>query len=55
MLIIKGKNAYTVTESATKWTVKTASGKLELVFDVSKEICATVDALQEYVLKTKMF
>ena len=54
MVIVKGEKTYTVTESATKWTVKTDSGKLELAFDVSKDICATIDELREYVTTNEL-
>ena len=55
MVIVKGEKTYTVTKSATKWTVKTDSGKLELAFDVSKDICATIDELREYVTTNELF
>lgn len=50
MIIEKKGKVYTVTESSTKWTVKSDSGKLLVAFDVSKELCATADELREYVL-----
>ena len=55
MFIVKGEKNYTVTESANKWTVKTNGEKLELVFDISKEICATENELREYVRINNMF
>ena len=55
MIIEKGEKVYTVTESGSKWTVKTGSGKLSVVFDVSKELCETAEALREYVLTENTF
>ena len=50
MVIEKNDKVYTVTESRDKWTVKTEDGKLSIAFDVSKELCPSVDELREYVL-----
>ena len=50
MIIEKNGKVYTVTESSTKWTVKSDSGKLSVAFNVSKELCSTADELREYVL-----
>ncbi len=55
MVIVKGEKNYLVTESATKWTVKTDDGKLAISFDVSKEICGTIDELREYVSTNELF
>lgn len=55
MFIVKGEKTYIITESANKWTVKTDSEKLELVFDVSKEICATENELRDYVRTNNIF
>ena len=55
MIIEKGERVYDVTESGSKWVVKTGNGKLSVVFDVSKELCKTEEALREYVLTESTF
>ncbi len=50
MMIEKNGKTYAVTESTTKWTLKSSYGKLDIAFDVAKESCATFDELREYVL-----
>ena len=50
MIIEKNGKTYTITELQNKWNVKTNSGKLSATYEVSKELCPTIDALQEYVL-----
>lgn len=55
MDIIKNGKTYTITECTSKWIIKSTSGKLSVSFDVSKEICKTVNELHEYILSNKMF
>ncbi len=55
MNIAKGNKIYNITEHINKWIVKSASGKLSISFDVSKELCKTEDELREYVLSNEMF
>lgn len=55
MIIEKNGKAYTVAEHRDKWTVKAESGKLSVAFDVSKELCPTVDALRVYVNNNSIF
>lgn len=50
MIIEKNDKAYTVAEYRNKWTVKANSGKLLVSFDISKELCATLDELRKYVI-----
>lgn len=55
MDIMKNNNNYCVTEYAEKWVIKSASGKLSVAIDVSKEICKTEDELHNYILSNEMF
>ena len=55
MDITKNGKTYTVTELRNKWTVKAENGKLSVAYDVSKELCATTDELQKYVLQSELF
>lgn len=55
MDITKNNKTYTITESRNKWTVKAENGKLSVAYDVSKDLCATVEELHEYVLKNDLF
>lgn len=55
MDIVKNGKTYSVTECISKWAINSASGKLSVSFDVSKEICKTEDELHDYVLSNEMF
>ena len=55
MIITKGSKMYSVSESSTKWIVKVESGRLEVSYDISKEICKTEAELREYVLNNEIF
>ena len=55
MIIEKNGKIYTVTETSTKWAVKSECGKLSVSFDVSKKICKTERELKEYVLNNELF
>lgn len=55
MIIEKNGKTYTVTEHRDKWRVTAESGKLSIAFDVSKELCATADALRVYVNNNSIF
>ena len=55
MDITKNDKTYTVTESRNKWTVKAENGKLSVAYDVSKDLCTTVEELRKYILKSDLF
>lgn len=55
MDIVKNGKTYNVTECIGKWVIKSASGKLSVSFDISKEICKTEDELHNYILSNEIF
>ncbi len=55
IIIKKNDKTYNITECIGKWVIKSASGKLSVSFDVSKEICKTEDELRNYILSNEMF
>lgn len=55
MIIEKNDKLYEVTERKKHWSVVLKSGSLTVDFQVSKDICATVEELKEYIQRENMF
>ena len=55
MVIEKNGKQYEVTERKKHWSVVLRSGALTADFQVSKDVCATVEELKEYIQKETMF
>lgn len=55
MIIEKNDKAYVVTEKDKKWIVKLKKEKLEVSFEISRDICSTAEAVKEYLLTNDEF
>ena len=55
MIVEKSGKQYEVTERKRHWSVALKSGSLTVDFQVSKDICATIEELKEYIQKEDMF
>ena len=55
MTVEKNGKSYEVTETATKWTLKAGTGKVALSYEVSKDDCATLEELRQYVADNELF
>lgn len=55
MIVEKNGKQYEVTERKKHWSVVLKSGALTLDFQVSKDICGTIEELKEYIQKENMF
>lgn len=55
MMFEKDGKIYKISESETKWNVKLDKGALTLEYSVSKDICASIDELKEYIMREEIF
>lgn len=55
MIVEKNEKMYEVTERKKHWSVVLKSGALTADFQVSKDICATIEELKDYIQKEDMF
>lgn len=55
MIIEKNGKIYTVAETNSKWSLKSDSGKISIVYDVPKEMCKSEEELRDYVLTNDVF
>lgn len=55
MIVEKNGKLYELNERKKHWSVVLKSGSLTADFQVSKDICATVEELKEYIQKENMF
>ena len=55
MIVEKSGKQYEVAERKGHWSVVLKSGSLTADFQVSKDICATIEELKEYIQKEDMF
>lgn len=55
MTVEKNGKSYEVTETATKWQLKTGEGKVKLSYEVSKDDCATLEELRQYIADNDLF
>lgn len=55
MDIEKNGKRYDVTERQKHWSVVLKSGALKVDFQVSKDLCATLEELKEYIQAETMF
>lgn len=55
MIVEKNGKLYELNERKNHWSVILKSGALSVDFQVSKDICTTVEELKEYIQKDNMF
>lgn len=55
MIVEKNGKQYEVTERKKYWSVVLKSGALTVDFQVSKDICATMEEAKEYIRTEDMF
>lgn len=56
MEIVKGEIKYTISERVHDWNVIShLSDTVRLNFEISKELCPTVEELEQYILDNEMF
>jgi len=55
MIVEKSGKQYEVAERRRHWSVVLKSGSLTVDFQVSKDICATIEELKKYIQKEDMF
>lgn len=55
MTIEKNGNVYTVKENKASWTVSTTIGRIDVVYNVPKADCPTLDTLKAYVAANDLF
>ena len=55
MIVEKNGKLYELNERKNHWSVVLKSGSLTVDFQVSKDICATIEELKEYIQKEDMF
>lgn len=55
MIVEKNGKLYETIERKNHWSVVLKSGAVTADFQVSKDICATIEELKEYIQKENMF
>ena len=55
MIITKGDKIFTITEFNNHWNAKRKVGGIDVAFQISKELCPTFEALEEYIMKESLF
>ncbi|MDD6301300.1 MAG: hypothetical protein PUA58_06165 [Ruminococcus sp.] len=53
--VTKGKTIYTVKECAKHWTVSTTNGKLNINYQIDKELCNTREEIEKYIASEAAF
>lgn len=51
----KNEKVYTVKECNDHWNVSTVIGKLSVSYQIPKDVCATFEALKQYIESENMF
>ena len=55
MIIKKNENEYVVEELKDKWKVSKTEGKLDVAYDVPKDLCPDIESLKKHIITNDLF
>lgn len=55
MIIVKNNVSFAITEFSNCWKIIKTDGKLQVVFEISKDLCPNEIVLKDYILSNDMF